>query len=291
MKKPRSIRTTLVIMAAVAIIIYAVFFMEHSAPEPTEQNAAGELIVTFIDIGQGDSELIQQGDNAVLIDTGEYSQRQILTDTLGSLGVTSLDYVIATHPHSDHIGSMNVIIDSYDVRHVMMPYATANTVSFQKMLESISKKGLHIEHPAPGSSIRAGNIELEILAPNSDKYEDTNDISIITRLQWGATAFIFEGDAEALSEKEVLNKGFNVSADVIKIGHHGSSSSSSDAYLDAVNPRAAVITCGQGNVYGHPHKEVLDRLSIRNIAVYRTDTMGTITMRSNGTDITVETQK
>ena len=287
MKKLRGILITLLIV--LAAVIYAVFFQNHEAPEPNV--AEGELIITFIDVGQGDSALIQQGENAILIDTGEYSQRKKLTETLESLGVTALDYVIATHPHADHMGAMNVIIDTYDVKHVMMPGATSNSVAFEKMLQSISDKGLRIEHPVPGGSIGAGSIELKILAPNSDKYKDVNDFSIIALLQWGNTSFIFQGDAEAVSEKEVLDNGFDVSADVIKIGHHASVSSTSGIYLDAVNPRMAVITCAQGNVYGHPHRETLDRINEKNITVYRTDTMGTITMRSNGNDITVETEK
>ena len=278
------------LILVLAVFIYAVFFQKNNAPE-TKQYAGGELTVTFIDVGQGDSELIQQGGSAVLIDTGEYAQRKQLTDTLHSLGVTALDYVIATHPHTDHMGSMDVVIDTYDVKHVMMPNAASNTTAFEKMLQAISDKGLRIERPVPGKSIQAGNIKLDILAPNSDKYQDVNDYSIVARLQWGGTSFLFEGDAEALSEKEILDKGYAVSADVLKVGHHGSSTSTSDAYLSAVNPRFAVISCGLGNVYGHPHKEVLDKLSARNITVYRTDTMGTITMRSDGTHITVETAK
>jgi len=322
MKKRRSILMTLIIV--LAVIIYAVFFQPHNTPEPltqTEQNNSGTpqptnkptrkptaapkptkkptaaprsantLTVTFINVGQGDSTLIQQGGSAILIDTGVYAQRQNLLNELDALGVTSLDCVIATHPDSDHIGSMDVIIDTYDVKRVMMPNITANTVAFEKMLQSIDRKGLRIDHPVPGKSIQAGKIKLDILAPNSAKYPDDNDYSIVTRLQWGKNSFIFQGDAETLSEKEILGKGFNVSADVIKVGHHGSVSSTSEEYLNAVHPRMAVISCGAGNPYGHPHQETLDKLNARNIAVYRTDTMGTITMRSDGTNITVETEK
>ena len=287
MKKSRSIMMALIIV--LAVIIYAVFFHKHT--EPFQINPSGDLTVTFIDIGQGDSELIRQGNSAVLIDTGEYSQRDKLLKTLNALGVTSFDYVIATHPHTDHMGSMDVIIDTYNVRHVMMPDVTSDTVAFEKLLQSIANKGLRIETPDPGQSIRAGNIQLDILAPNASTYQDVNDYSIVARLRWGNTAFLFEGDAEALSEKQILDKGFDVSADVLKVGHHGSVTSTSDEYLNAVNPAMAVITCAQGNVYGHPHKEILDKLSAKKIKVYRTDTMGTITMRSDGANITVETEK
>ena len=289
MKKTRSLLTTLIIV--LAVIIYAVFFLKSApGPEETLPNG-GELTVTFIDIGQGDSELIQQGGNAVLIDTGEYSQRKKLADTLNSLGVTSLDYAISTHPHTDHMGSMDVVINTYNVRHIMMPDVTSTSVAFEKMMQAISDKGLRIERPVPGKSINAGSIELEIFAPNSSKYQDVNNSSIVAKLKWGKTSFIFEGDADALSEKDILGKGFDVSADVLKVGHHGSNTSTTDAYLDAVNPGMAVISCAAGNIYGHPHKEVMDKLNKKGIAVYRTDTMGTITMHSDGVNITVETEK
>ncbi|MDR1558295.1 MAG: MBL fold metallo-hydrolase, partial [Clostridiales bacterium] len=217
--------------------------------------------------------------------------REDLIVKLTELNVTALDYVIATHPHADHMGSMNVVIDTYDIKNIMMPDAMATTVAFEKMLESISRKGLRIQRPVPGESVSAGNIALEILAPNSGDYKDVNDYSIVARLLWGETSFLFTGDAEALSEKEILDKGFDVSADVLKVGHHGSVSSTSDEFLEAVNPTMAVISCGQGNTYGHPHTETSAKLTEKNITVYRTDTMGTITMSSDGENITVTTEK
>ena len=288
MKKLRSILATLITL--LAVIIYVVFFLDNKAPEP-EQTPDGELIVTFIDVGQGDSELIQQNENAILIDSGEYNQRKKLINKLNELGVSSLDYVIATHPHSDHMGCMNVVIDTYDTRHAMMPNVASTTVSFEKMLESIASRGLKIERPTPGKAITAGNIKLEILAPNAEKYKDVNDYSVVTRLTWGQTSFLFTGDAEALSEKEILGKGFAVSADVLNLGHHGSVSSTSKNFLEEVNPQMAVISCGQGNTYGHPHAETMQKLSEKGIPVYRTDTMGTITMYSDGIEITVKTEK
>jgi len=288
MNKIRSVLIT--VISLLAVIIYAVFFLNDGIHE-SRRPADGELIVTTIDIGQGDSQLIQQGDNAILIDSGEYSERKKLIDTLNSLGLKSLDYVIATHPHTDHMGSLNVVIDTYDVKHIMMPNVTANTVSFEKLLESISKKNLRIERPVPGKSIAAGIMKLEILAPNADKYANSNNYSIVARLEWGHTSFLFTSDAEALSEKEILDKGFNVSADVLKLGHHGSVSSTSDKFLDKVNPRIAVISRAIDNKYGHPHKETIDKLNEKNITVYDTATMGTITMRSDGTKITVTSEK
>ncbi|MDR1914330.1 MAG: MBL fold metallo-hydrolase [Clostridiales bacterium] len=256
-----------------------------------EQELPGELVVTFVNVGQGDSILIQQAENAILIDSGEYSQREELTETLQKCGVTALDYVIVTHPHADHMGCMSVIINNFDVRHVLMPDVTATTVSFERMLQAIDAKNLEIESPEPGEYIEAGNIRLQILAPNGDDYKDVNNYSIITRMIWGESEFIFTGDAEELSEKEVLLTEFDVSADVLKVGHHGSVSSTGEEFLAAVDPDMAVISCGADNSYGHPHVETMDKLNAAQIVVYRTDTMGTITMRSNGNEITVSTEK
>ena len=285
MKKVRSIVVTALML--LAAIIYAVFFLI----EPGVDFAGGDLTVTFIDVGQGDSILIQQGSNAILIDSGAFHQRERVINTLDSLGVTYLDYVIATHPHADHMGAMNAIIDTYDIGHVMMPNAINNTVAFERMLESIANKGLRIEHPVPGRSIVAGNIELEIVAPNSERYSNLNNHSIITRLGWGETSFLFTGDAEVLSENEVLENGFNISADVLDVGHHGSSTSTSENFLDAVSPELAILSLAADNMYGHPHVEVMERLEARNITVYRTDTMGTIILRSDGTNISVTTER
>ena len=285
MKKVRSIVVTVLML--LAAIIYAVFFLL----EPAVDFAGGELTVTFIDVGQGDSILIQQGGNAILIDSGAFHTRERVISTLDSMGVTSLDFVIATHPHADHMGAMGVVIDTYDIGHVMMPYATNNTVAFERMLESIANKNLRIERPVPGSTVVAGNIELEIVAPNSESYSNLNNHSIITRLGWGDTSFLFTGDAEVLSENEVLENGFNISATVLDVGHHGSSTSTSENFLDAVNPEFAILSLAADNKYGHPHVEVMERLEARNIAVYRTDTMGTITLRSDGTNISIATER
>jgi len=285
MKKARSIVVTVLML--LAAILYAVFFLI----EPAVDFDGGELTVTFIDVGQGDSILIQQGGNAILIDSGAFHQRERVINTLDSLGVTSLDYVIATHPHADHMGAMSAVIDTYDIGHVMMPYATNNTVAFERMLESIANNNLRIERPVPGNMIIAGNIELEIVAPNAERYSNLNNHSIITRLGWGDTSFLFTGDAEVLSENEVLENGFNISANVLDVGHHGSSTSTSESFLDAVNPEFAILSLAAGNKYGHPHVEVMERLEARNIAVYRTDTMGTITLSSDGTNISVTTER
>jgi competence protein ComEC len=251
-------------------------------PAPEAPDIVPLLRVTFIDIGQGDSELIQLEDHAILIDSGEYEKRSVVIDTLKSLGVEKLDYCIATHPHTDHMGSMSAVIEAFDVERVMMPNATATTVAFERLLRAIQSKSLTIDRPAPGAVIEAGGIKLQIFAPNSEKYADVNNYSIVARLDYYDTSFLFTGDAEALSENEMLAKGFDLDTDVLKIGHHGSSSSTSANFLDKVTPAMAVISCAAGNSYGHPHRETLAILDKAKVEVFRTDLLGTITITSDG---------
>jgi competence protein ComEC len=282
-----AIKNTLLSFIALAIVLLYAYFNGVGTPEP--QPLPEELVVTFIDVGQGDSELIQLGENAILIDSGESEDKQKVIDTLEAAGVQKLDYVIATHPHADHMGSMSAVIDQFAVEHVLMPNRTATTVAFEKLLKSIQTKGLRIERPQPGAVITAGGIQLTIIAPNAGNYADTNDFSIVCKLVYGQTSFLFTGDAEAISEREILEKGYDISADVLKAGHHGSSSSTTPEFLAAVQPGTAVISCGAGNTYGHPHRETMESFEKANVTVYRTDLSGDIIMRSDGTVITVET--
>jgi competence protein ComEC len=264
---------------------------EPDNPDDTTVGSLGCLTVACMDVRQGDSALIMSPEAAILIDCGDYSQREELAETLARFDVVAFDLVIATHPHADHMGGMSEIIKNYEVRRILMPDVTSNTVAFEKMLEEIEAKGLEIETPVPGSDLTVNDITLEIVAPNSNDYRDINNYSIVCRLKWGDTSFLFTGDAEELSESEILAAGFDIDADVLKVGHHGSSSSSSTDFLKAVSPSIAVISCGAGNSYGHPHRETLSGLAAENVTVYRTDTRGTIVMISNGNDIDVSTDK
>jgi len=166
-----------------------------------------------------------------------------------------------------------------------MPKATSTTQTFKDVVSAIQNKGMQITTPVPGDSFKLGQADCKILAPNSSSYEDVNNYSIVIKVTFGNNTFMFDGDAEQLSETEMLNKGFDVKADVLKVGHHGSSSSTSDEFLKKVNPKYAVISCGVNNDYGHPHKETMERLKSSGIAVYRTDESGTIICTSDGNNI------
>ncbi len=258
-------------------------YVDQGATVPAP--AAGEIRVYFLDVGQGDSILLQTADNAVLIDAGEYSARRALLSYLRDAGVTVLDYVIATHPHEDHIGGMIPVLENFTVNRMAMTSAAANTDAYETFLEEIDAKGVPVTIPRPGDVIEAGLIRLDVLAPLSDYSNDLNNASLVLRMVHGDNAFLFTGDAEHESEQDMLNANSPVQASVIKIGHHGSSTATSPAFLDAVRPAAAVISCGSVNSYGHPHDETIALLEERGIQIYRTDEDGTIIMSTDGTQV------
>lgn len=241
--------------------------------------------VHFIDVGQGDSILVQSGDETLLIDAGENNMGERVVSYLESLGIEELDYVIGTHPHSDHIGGLDVVIDGRKVNQVILPVVEHTTKTYEDVLIAISNQGLKITKPVVGKEYTLGDASFQIIAPNSDDYEDLNDYSVGIRLVYGDTSYVFAGDADVVSEEEMCDNGFNLSADVLKLNHHGSRYSNNKEFVDAVNPTYAVISVGEGNSYGHPHAEVLEDMKQRGITVYRTDLAGTIVLTSDGKNI------
>jgi len=245
----------------------------------------GNLKVSFIDVGQADSILVQQGSSSMLIDAGNNGDAQTIKSYLDSQGVKALNVVIGTHVHEDHIGSMDYIINSFKVGKVYFPKQTSTTRTFQDFVSAVKNKGLKLTAPSVGSTFKIGDATVKILAPNGSGYEDPNDYSIVVKVTFGNTSFLLTGDAEATSESEMISKGLDLSATVLKVGHHGSKSSTGQSFLDKVNPKYAVISVGKGNSYGHPTQETLNRLKAKGIPVYRTDENGTIVATSNGTNV------
>lgn len=270
----------------------------NQANNPNNKNEGNEKTVEeaqkisgvkihYIDVGQGDSELIQIGDKNVLIDAGTSDKKAL--DYLKSIKITKLDYVIATHPHEDHIGSMDDVIKACDVGTFYAPKVTQTTKTYEDMIKALKDKNLKITVPKAGDTLTIGDAELTFLAPNSYKYDDINNYSIVCRLKYGNTSFLFMGDAQDVSESEILQKQLDIKSDVLKVGHHGSHSSTTQAFLDKVNPKYAVISCGKDNDYGHPHKETVTKLNAKDINVFRTDLEGTIIASSDGINITFNT--
>lgn len=250
----------------------------------TTQTKLGDMKIHYIDVGQGDSELIQVDSKNILIDAGTSDKKAL--NYLKTLGITTLDYVIVTHPHEDHLGSMDDVINTFDIGTFYSPKVTTTTKAYENMINALKAKTLKLTVPKVGDTLSIGDATLTFLAPNSEKYEDLNNYSIVCKLKYGNNSFLFDGDAEALSESEILAKQLDIQADVIKIGHHGSSSSTTQSFLDKVNPKYAIISDAKGNDYGHPYQVTLDKLNAKGIKTFRTDLNGTIIATSNGTDIT-----
>lgn len=251
--------------------------------------AAKQLKVSFIDVGQGDSELIQTPNGkTMLIDAGTNDTGINVINYLKKQGIKKIDVLVATHPHEDHIGGMDNVINDFSIGKIYMPKVTTTTKSFKDVLNSIKKKGLKITVPAAGSSINLDNlVKTQVLAPNSTKYENLNNYSIVIKMTYGKKSFLFEGDAQTESEEEMLKKGYYLKSDVLKLGHHGSKSSTSPNFLKKVSPKYAIVSCGKNNDYGHPHKVTLQKLAAAKVQVFRTDLQGTIVVTTDGTTIKI----
>ncbi|WP_333861259.1 ComEC/Rec2 family competence protein [Clostridium sp.] len=275
----------IVLLISITFLISGCVDLKSSQTSNSSTNSS-EFVVHYIDIGQGDSELIQINNKNLLIDAGPTKNTNKLLSYLNSINIKKLDYVIATHPDEDHIGGMSTIIDTYPIGKFYAPKKTVTTRTFENMITELKSKNMKINVPTAGMHLDLDeNTKAEIIAPNNNNYEDTNNYSIVLKISYGNTKFLFTGDAEKLSEKEILDKNYDISSNVLKVGHHGSSNSTSDEFLDKISPEIAIISCGENNKYGHPHKETLRKLKKRNIRIYRTDIDGTIILTSNGRDI------
>jgi competence protein ComEC len=272
------------VFALVIVLLVNIFGNEGS--QPIYNEATSNLEVHFIDVGQADSILIKSGEEAMLIDAGNNADGDMVVNYIKEQGINKLKYIIGTHPHEDHIGGLDDVIDNFDIEKIIMPKIMHTTKTFEDVLSSISNKGLKITYPIVGKEYTLNDATLIILAPNSEEYKELNNYSVVVKLIHGENSYIFTGDAEVLSEKEMLENNIEIlDSDVLKIGHHGSTTSTSEEFLNAVNPKYAVISVGKDNEYGHPHREIIELLGEKNIEVLRTDEMGTIISTSDGTII------
>ena len=260
---------------------------EKAAKAPDTSKPEGTLEVHYIDVGQGDATLIKCGSHAMLIDGGNNNKGTTVQLYLKKQGVESLDYVIGTHPDADHIGGLDVIVYKYNCDTVIMPDYEKDTKTYQELVDVIHDKNMKITYPVVGEQYALGEAKFTIIAPNSNSYGgNANDYSVAILLEYGKNRFLFTGDAEEASETEMLSNGIELSADVYKVAHHGSRSASTQEFLNAVRPKYAGISCGEGNSYGHPHAEVLNRLRSMGVEVFRTDEQGSIIASSDGENIT-----
>lgn len=245
-----------------------------------------DMEVHFIDVGQGDSTLIKAGDHAMLIDAGDNSEGTAVQSYLNSQNVEKLDYVIGTHPDADHIGGLDVVVYKFDCKKVFMPDVTSDTRTYEDVVQALKSKNQKAQVPKLGKTYSLGDASFTIVAPVKEYGDETNNWSIGIVLQYGKNRFLFTGDAAKQAEDDMIDTGEDLSADVYKASHHGSKTGSGDDFLNKVNPTYAVISCGEGNKYGHPSAQTLNNLRSRGIKTFRTDNQGTIVAYSDGSNIT-----
>lgn len=259
--------------------------------EETYKKSKDNILVHYINVGQGDSILIQVNNKNMLIDAGPKDSKDKLLSYLNKINVKRLDYFITTHPHEDHIGGASYVIKSLDIANFYAPKKTHTTKTYRDMINSLKSKNLKIHVAKEGVILDLGkDVVCEMLSPNRSNYEDLNDYSPIIKLKYKDNKFLFTGDAETLVEKDVLSKKYDVSADVLKLGHHGSVSSTSADFLKNVNPKIAIATSGKDNKYGHPHRETVSKLKKINCKLYRSDLDGNILVSGDGKNIEVITK-
>ena len=252
------------------------------------QQVSSDLTIHYIDVGQADSILIINKEYSMLIDAGNNEDGPLLVDYLKEQNITKIDYVVGTHPHEDHIGGLDDIIDNFNIQEVYLPEVMTTTKTFEDVLDSIETKELEITIPTIGDKFTLGEMNFEVIYTGTNE-KDLNSSSIILKMTFGNYSYLFTGDTTEEIEKTILEKNINI--DILKVSHHGSKYSSCEEFLKVATPTYAIISAGAGNSYGHPEQETIDRLKKHTDKIYITKDIGTIVLTSDGTSININTYK
>ena len=285
----------LLLILAILVLCGCLAKVLLDAPEetPAPQVTGGEkLTVHFLDVGQADCALLECGGEYMLIDGGNIGDGQMVISYLQNMGVEELKAVVCTHAHEDHVGGLPSVLAVYPVKQVFAPTKTYASKVFDDFLYYTDQQRLEVTIPAPGDEMTLGQAQITVLGPLKS-YAETNDTSIVMKVVFGETSFLFTGDMEVLAENDLLENGTDLKADVLKVGHHGSDTSTGYRFLYEVDPTYAVISVGEGNKYGHPNDITLSRLNDAECTIFRTDHLGTVVAVSDGKEVsfTWENQK
>lgn len=268
---------------------YGNALLENSKEEKeqiVEKN--NNLKIYYLDVGQADSILINSNNEYMLIDGGNNNDGPLLVKYFQELGIKDIKYIVGTHPHEDHIGGLDEVINNFNINQIFIPDVITTTKTFEDLLDSIERKNLTFTVPTINNTYNLGEATIRIIYTGTDT-SDLNNSSIILKLTYKKTSYLFTGDATNITEKKILNK--DIKSDVLKIGHHGSKYSSTENFIKKVNPKYAIISVGKGNKYGHPSIETINLLKKYNIKTYRTDELGTILLTSDGNNIEITSFK
>lgn len=267
------------------------FGISGSNVNPSDIPENSNFEVHFIDVGQADSALIECDGETMMIDGGNVADSNVVAAYLKKEDVTELNYVVCSHAHEDHVGGLSGALSVTKADNIYAPKTKANTKAYKNFKKKAEEQNVEIKHPNVGDEIQLGSSTVEFLGPVDENGKDLNSTSIVLKITYGNTSFLFTGDAESDEEEEILNSGADLKSTVLKVGHHGSRMSTSYPFLREVMPQYAVISVEKGNSYGHPNEETLSKLSDAGVEVYRTDESGDIVMTSDGNSINVVTAK
>lgn len=288
-KMPKGISILLIIIA----IFYSLYEKDIDKTfglpvTETFKETENTLDITYLDVGQADSILIQNEGHNMLIDAGNNEDGPLLVQYFKEQNITKFDYLIATHPHEDHIGGMDDIINNFDIEKIYMPDVTTTTKTFLDVLEAIEKKNMTYDVPNINQNFTLGSTLFQVIYTGNDK-KNLNNSSIVLKATFKNTSYLFTGDATSEVEKKILNK--NIQATVLKVGHHGSKYSTTTDFLNKVNPKYAIISVGKNNSYNHPNQVTINKLEKKNIEIHRTDQEGSIFLKSDGKTINITSKK
>ena len=291
-KLPKGISILIIILAVICSIyekdIDKTFGLPVTETKVTTKEENHNLNITYLDVGQADAILIQNDGHNMLIDAGNNEDGPLLVQYFKEQNITKFDYLIATHPHEDHIGGMDDIVKNCDIDKIYMPDVTTTTKTFLDLLDAIEEKNMTFDVPKINQSFTLGHTLFQVIYTGNDK-KNLNNASIVLKASFKNTSYLFTGDATSEVEKKILKK--DIQATVLKVGHHGSKYSTTTTFLEKVNPTYAIISVGKNNSYNHPNQTTLDKLTKKNIEIHRTDQEGSIFLKSDGKTINITSKQ